>query len=128
MATELINRYFELRAVTGGWLVTWQYPNMVDSGNKLNTLAKIVFDTIGAERLALAIELAGGELDYVEIDRWTYAQEGQNFVQHHCKYYLIAGCRLATQDDAQQLVAEFEKRLMWKRLQRPEPLASESWH
>lgn len=128
MATELINRYFELRAVTGGWLVTWQYPNMVDSGNKLNTLAKIVFDTIGAERLALAIELAGGELEYVTIGEHTYFQFGEDFVRHYNEYYVFVGCRLDTQAEAEQLIEEFEKRLMWKRLQRPEPLASESWH
>ena len=118
MATELINRYFELRAVTGGWLVEWGYTGTVNNPSKFCRLAEIVFERIGARRLSLAVQLMGGEHEYVTIDEHTYFQSGEDFVRHYNEYYVVVGCRLDTESEARQLIEEFEKILVWKRLKK----------
>ena len=115
-----ISKYFELRPVTGGWLVEWGHTGTVNNPDKFCRLAEIVFERIGARHLALAVQLVGGELAYVEIDEYSYFQSGDDFVRHYSEYYVVVGCRLDTQAEAEQLLTEFEKLLMWKRLQRAE--------
>jgi hypothetical protein len=111
--------YFEIRDLPcGRYTVSWEYPNMVSSPNKLARLADIVFDTVGSDVLALALQTVGGGDEYVEIHRWDYLGNCDSFCENYSHYYIITGCRLATRDQAECLVREFEKRLMWKRLQR----------
>jgi hypothetical protein len=111
--------YFEIRDLPcGRYSVSWEYPGMVDSASKLATLASIVFDTVGADELDLAVALQGGEDEYVSIRSWDYLAQPQQFCEHYSQYYVITGCRLPTREQAECLVGEFEKRLVWKRLQR----------
>jgi hypothetical protein len=68
--------------------------------------------------LDLALALHGGQDEYVSVRVWDYLADSQRFCEHYSQYYVITGCRLATRAQAEQLVEEFEKRLMWRRLQR----------
>ena len=114
--------YFTIRDLPcGRYTVTWQYPGMVNSASKFSTLADIVFDTVGYDVLDLALATQGGREEYVNIRSWDYHAQPQQFCKHYSQYYVIVGCRLATREQAECLVAEFEKRLIWKRLQRAEP-------
>jgi hypothetical protein len=118
MATVMTD-YFEIRDLPcGRYSVSWEYPGMVNSASKLSTLASIVFDTVKSDVLDLALALQGGEDEYVSIRSWDYLAQPQQFCEHYSQYYVITGCRLATREQAECLVGEFEKRLVWKRLQR----------
>ena len=113
--------YFEIRDLPcGRYSVSWQYPNMVNSPNKLARLASIVFDTVRSDVLALALQTVGGQDEYVEIHRWDYLADSERFCENYSHYYIITGCRLTTRAQAECLVGEFEKLLMWKRLTRAE--------
>jgi hypothetical protein len=111
--------YFEIHNLPcGRYGVSWQYPNMVNSASKLATLASIVFDTVKSDVLALAVQTVGGRDEYVEIRVWDYLADSERFCENYSQYYVITGCRLATREQAECLVGEFEKLLMWRRLQR----------
>ena len=113
--------YFEIHDLPcGRYTVSWQYPNIVNSPNKLARLASIVFDTVGSDVLDLALATHGGREEYVEVRVWDYHAAPEHFCEHYSQYYVITGCRLATREQAECLVREFEKLLMWKRLQRAE--------
>jgi len=114
--------YFEISDLPSGrYRVGWEYPGMVNSASKLATLASIVFDTVKSDVLDLAVALQGGEEEYVSVRVWDYHASPERFCEHYSQYYVIVGCRLATREQAECLVREFEKRLVWKRLQRAEP-------
>jgi hypothetical protein len=120
MATVMTD-YFSIHNLPcGRYSVSWQYPNMVSSPNKLARLASIVFDTVKSDVLALALQTVGGGDEYVEIRVWDYLAAPERFCEHYSQYYVITGCRLATREQAECLVREFEKLLVWKRLQRAE--------
>jgi hypothetical protein len=111
--------YFEIHDLPcGRYTVSWQYPNMVNTPNKLARLAGIVFDTVKSDVLALALQTVGGRDEYVEIHRWDYLGSRDSFCENFSHYYIITGCRLATRQQAECLVRELEKLLMWRRLQR----------
>jgi hypothetical protein len=113
--------YFEISDLPSGrYRVGWEYPGMVNSASKLATLADIVFDTVKSDVLDLAVALQGGEEEYVSVRVWDYHADARRFCEHYSQYYVIVGCRLATREQADCLVREFEKRLVWKRLQRAE--------
>jgi hypothetical protein len=118
MATVMTD-YFTIRDLPcGRYSVSWEYPGMVNSASKLSTLASIVFDTVKSDVLDLALATVGGQDEYIEIRIWDYLANSQQFCEHYSQYYVITGCRLATRAQAECLVTEFEKRLVWKRLQR----------
>jgi hypothetical protein len=111
--------YFEIHDLPcGRYTVSWQYPNMVNTPNKLARLASIVFDTVGSDVLDLALQTVGGQAEYVEVRVWDYLAAPEHFCEKFSHYYIITGCRLATRAQAEHLVREFEKLLMWRRLQR----------
>ena len=111
--------YFEIRDLPcGRYSVSWEYPGMVNSASKLATLASIVFDTVKSDVLDLALATQGGRDEYVEIRVWDYLAAPERYCEHYSQYYVITGCRLATRQQAEQLVEEFEKRLVWRRLKR----------
>jgi hypothetical protein len=113
--------YFEIHDLPcGRYTVSWQYPNIVNTANKLAHLASIVFDTVGSDVLDLALQTVGGRDEYVEVRVWDYLAAPERFCEHYSQYYVITGCRLATREQAECLVREFEKLLIWKRLQRAE--------
>ena len=119
----IINRNFTISQVPPGWAVSWTYPGIVSNSGKLRTLADIVVGPLGCNELCLGVELSNGNHEYVYIDAAALLTEiGSDLVEHYADRYVITSCVLPTELLAQQLLTEFEKRLMWKRLQRTESI------
>ena len=117
----IIDRNFAISQVPPGWAVSWTYPGIVSNSGKLRTLADIVTGPLRCNELCLGVELSNGEHEYVYIDAAVLLTEmGRDLVEHYADRYVITSCVLPTESLAQQLLTEFEKRLMWKRLQRTE--------
>ena len=115
----VIDRNFAISQVPPGWAVSWTYPGIVSNSGKLRTLADIVTGPLGCNELCLGVELANGEHEYVYIDAAALlTQMGSDLVEHYAQFYVITSCVLPTESQAQQLLTEFEKRLVWKRLKR----------
>ena len=113
----VIDRYFAISLTPQGWAVCWTYPGIVSNASKLRTLADIVVGPLGCNELCLGVELSNGEHEYVYIDAAALlTQMGSDLVDHYAQFYVITSCVLPTESQAQQLLIEFEKRLMWKRL------------
>jgi hypothetical protein len=117
----IIDRNFAISPTPQGWAVSWTYPGIVSNSGKLRTLADIVVGTLGCDELCLGVELSNGDHEYVYIAAAALlTQMGSDLVEHYADRYVITSCVLPTESLARQLLTEFEKRLMWKRLQRAE--------
>jgi hypothetical protein len=117
----ITDRYFAISPTPQGWAVSWAHPGIVNNADKLRTLADIVTGALGCYELCLGVELNNGDHEYVYIQAEALlTQMGSDLLEHYAGHYVITACVLPTESQARDLIEEFEKRLMWKRLQAAE--------
>lgn len=102
------------------WSVSWpgyEYV-VVDNPAKADNLLKILFDEVGVEEVALAVQRYNRpeQTDILHFSWISWHQNPDAWARRLVDHHIVTACKFVKLEQAQRFKLAMEQRLAWKRL------------